>query len=133
MQLTARVTEEAFDLPALCRQFNARETTATGTVVIHHGKIKYPGKKVPDFGSVLLEPLVPDPAADLARVGADAGRCLPLEQVFILHRLGRGGAGDDVLLVMVSAATRKAAFAACAGIVDEIKTEKIIRLVELPS
>ena len=123
-------THHAFDLASCYHAFQQQETDATGTVVIHHGKVKYPGKQVPEFTQVVLSPLVEDPVASLATVGRRAAVDYDLLQVFITHQLGVIGRGDDVLLVMVSATTRKKAFAGCAWIVDEIKKEKIIQLTE---
>jgi molybdopterin synthase catalytic subunit len=123
-------TDQPFDFASCYFAFQQRETDATGTVVIHHGKVKYPGKQVAAFRHVVLSPMIVDPDAALAEVGRQAAMEYDLLQVFIMHRLGVIGRGDDVLLVMASAATRKQAFAGCAWIVDEIKRENIIQLIE---
>ncbi len=128
--IKALTTEQPFDFASCYYAFQQRETDATGTVVIHHGKVKYPGKQIAEFRQVVLAPLIPDSAAALAEVGRQAAAQYGLFQVFIIHRLGVVSRGDDVLLVMTSAATRKQAFAGCAWIVDEIKRENIIRLTE---
>ena len=44
-----------------------------------------------------------------------------IKDVSIIHRIGRLGVGEDVLLVVVAAPHRKDAFRACAHIVDELK------------
>lgn len=123
-------TDQPFDFASSYHDFQQRETDATGTVVMHHGKVKYPGKQVAEFKQVVLSPLVADPDADLAEIGRQAALEYDLLQICIIHRLGVVSRGDDVLVVMVSAATRKQAFGGCAQIVDEIKREKIISLVE---
>ncbi|MBN2333613.1 MAG: molybdenum cofactor biosynthesis protein MoaE [Deltaproteobacteria bacterium] len=123
-------TDQPFDLQISYQQFLAREPETTGTVVFHHGKVKYPGKQVPRFRDVLLAPVVADPAAALELIGRQAAETFDLHQVLIVHRQGVVQAGDDVLLVIVSAATRKPAFDACAWIVDQIKQEMIITLRE---
>ncbi len=128
--IKASTTDEPFDFTSSYFSFQQQETDATGTVVIHHGKVKYPGKQVEEFSRVILAPLIADPDAALAEVGRQAAVQYNLHQVFIAHRLGAVGRGDDVLLVMASAATRKQAFAGCARIVDEIKRENIIQLIE---
>jgi len=128
--IKASTTDQPFDFASCYHAFQQRETDATGTVVIHHGKVKYPGKQVAEFNQVVLTPLIADPGTALVEVGRQAASQSDLHQVFIAHRVGVVGRGDDVLLVMVSAATRKQAFAGCALIVDEIKKEKIISLEE---
>ena len=128
--IKASTTDEPFDLISCYHTFQQRETDAAGTVVIHHGKVKYPGKKIAAFRQVVLSPLLADPDAALAEVGRQATIIYDILQVCIIHRLGIVGRGDDVLLVIVSAAIRKQAFAACAWMVDEIKKENIIQLTE---
>lgn len=44
-----------------------------------------------------------------------------VEDVAIIHRIGRLGVGDKILLVAVAASHRQPAFAACMSIIDEIK------------
>lgn len=126
----ASTTTQPFEFASCYHTFQQQETEATGTVVIHHGKVKYPGKQVAAFRHVDLLPRTEDPDAALAEVGRQVAMQWNLHQVFIIHRLGVVDRGDDVLLVMVSAATRKQAFAGCARIVDEIKKENIIQLIE---
>ena len=128
--IDAATTSEGIDTAGRYHEFLRRETEATGTIVMHHGKVKYPGKQVAEFRRVVLAPLTADPDSALAEIGRRAARRHHLHQVAIVHRLGVVGRGDDVLLVIVSAATRKQAFTGCAAIVDEIKEEKIISLLE---
>ena len=128
--VAAATTGQPVDVAGRYHEFLQRETEATGTIVMHHGRIKYPGKQVAAFRRVVLSPLVADPGSALAEIGRQAAARHHLHQVATIHRLGVVDRGDDVLLVVVSAATRKQAFAGCALIVDEIKKEKIISLVE---
>ena len=58
--VTTWTTKQPFDHLKLYREFLKRETDATGTVVLHHGRIKRPGKHVPEFSTVELKPLVGD-------------------------------------------------------------------------
>lgn len=44
-----------------------------------------------------------------------------VEDVAIIHRIGRLEVGDKILLVAVAASHRQPAFAACMSIIDEIK------------
>ncbi len=130
--ITAFATERPIDYAVLYREFLEGETDASGTVVLHHGRVKRPGKRLADFSSVELKPRAPDvdgKLADLARRARDA---FGLNRVLLVHRLGTIGAGDAVLLALVSAASRGPAFASCSWIVDEIKKEDIITLVERP-
>ena len=130
--ITAYATERALDHLELYRAFLERETDTTGTVVLHHGRVKRPGKQVPEFSTVELKPLVSDVDDRLAALARSAEARFELNQVLIVHRLGAIGARDSVLLAIVSGKTRDRCFAACSWIVDEIKGEEFIELIELP-
>ncbi|MCK5540041.1 MAG: molybdenum cofactor biosynthesis protein MoaE [Deltaproteobacteria bacterium] len=126
------VATEPFLVAEIYSQFIKKEGDATGTVVMHHGRVKYPGKVLPDFRVVSLDALVSDVCEGLRTIGVDAAWNFTLHRIFILHRLGIVERGGDVLLVICSAATRREAFDACSWIVDEVKKEQLISLRELP-
>jgi molybdopterin synthase catalytic subunit len=130
--ITAFATQQPFDHLKLYSEFLERETDATGTVVLHHGRVKRPGKQVPEFTSVELKPLVDDVDNRLAAIARSAKEKHKLNQVLIVHRLGTIGACDSVLLAIVSGKTRDICFAACSWIVDEVKKEEFIELIEHP-
>jgi molybdopterin synthase catalytic subunit len=115
----------------LYRSFLERETADTGTVVLHHGRVKRPGKQVAEFRTVELRPLTQDPDARLTGIAEEAATRFDLNQVLVVHRLGTIGACDSVLLAIVSGKTRDRCFAACSWIVDEIKREEFIELIEV--
>ena len=129
--ITAYCTNEEFDHLGLYSSFLARETDATGTVVMHHGRVKRPGKKVPNFARVELRAAVEDVDGRLAALAEKARKKFDLNQVLVVHRLGLIGPGDSVLLAIVSGKTRDRCFAGCSWIVDMIKREEFIELVEL--
>ncbi|MEW6379511.1 MAG: molybdenum cofactor biosynthesis protein MoaE [bacterium] len=133
MIIQAEVSQENFDLSRLLQRFEQKETHQTGSIVIHRGKVKSPGKKVANLSSVLLkERLEGDAPRELYKIGERAGEKFHyLQQVYISHRLGNARPGDDILLVIVSAADRVSAFSAAHWIVDEIKKEEIITLKEI--
>ena len=128
--ITACATEKPLNHLELYRAFLERETDSTGTVVLHHGRVKRPGKQVPGFSTVELKPLVSDVDDRLAAIARSAEEKFELNQVLIVHRLGTIGACDSVLLAIVSGKTRDRCFAACSWIVDEIKREEFIKLIE---
>ena len=130
--ITAYATKQPFDHLELYRAFLERETDSTGTVVLHHGRVRRPGKQVPEFSTVELKPLVSDVDERLAALARSAEEKFELNQVLIVHRLGVIGACDSVLMAIVSGKTRDRCFAACSRIVDEIKREEFIKLIEHP-
>jgi len=130
--INAYATEQPFDHLELYKNFLERENDCSGTVVIHHGRVKRPGKQVPDFSSVELKALTSDLDAKLSVLAEETKRKYDLNQVFLVHRLGTIGACDAVLLAIVSGATRDRCFAACSFLVDEVKKEELIELIEHP-
>jgi len=130
--ITAYATKGPFSHLELYHGFLERESDSSGTVVLHHGRVKRPGKKAPDFSTVELKQLVSDVDERLVALAAAAEGKFQLNQVLIVHRLGILGAGDSVLLAIVSGKTRDRCFAACSWIVDEIKREEFIELIEHP-
>lgn len=130
--ITAYATDQPFDHLELYRSFLDRETDCTGTVVLHHGRVKRPGKQVADFSTVELKALTADADQHLAAIASQAEDKFKLNQVLVVHRLGIIGACDSVLLAIVSGKTRDRCFQACSWIVDEIKKEEFIQLIEHP-
>jgi molybdopterin synthase catalytic subunit len=131
MIIQAETSSQNFDLPSILQKFEQNETHLTGSIVIHRGKVKSPGRKVVNLSSVLLEERVTgETQKELYAVGDRAGKKFHLQQIYINHRLGEAGPGDDILLVIVSAVDRVSAFSAAQWIVDEVKKEKIIVLRE---
>ena len=130
--VTAFATEQPFDHLELYREFLERENDCSGTVVLHHGRVKRPGKQVPDFSSVELKALAADLDTRLFNLAEETKRRYDLNQVLLVHRLGRIGSCDSVLLAIVSGKTRDRCFAACSFLVDEVKKEELIQLTEHP-
>jgi molybdopterin synthase catalytic subunit len=130
--ITAYATDKPFDHLELYRKFLEAETDCTGTVVLHHGRVKRPGKQFPDFSTVELRALTTDVDARLSEIAQKAKQQFDLNQVLVVHRLGLIGSCDSVLLAIVSGVTRDRCFAACSFIVDEVKKEEFIELIEHP-
>ena len=59
----------------------------------------------------------------LKQLEADALQRWPLDRVLIIHRYGRLLPGDQIVLCAAAAAHREAAFAACAFLMDWLKTK----------
>ena len=87
---------------------------------------------MPDFSTVELKPLTDDVDDRLAAIARLAEEKFKLNQVLVVHRLGLIGACDSVLLAIVSGKTRDRCFQACSWIVDEVKKEEFIQLIEHP-
>lgn len=126
----AKIWKKGIPLPEIVDSYSREEDDATGTVVIHAGRVKLPGKFEAGMTHVILEPLVSDPGEGLSGIGRSAAERFGAGRVHIHHRVGQALPGEHILVVLVSAVRRAPAFDACRWIVDEIKKEKVIRLVE---
>lgn len=132
MIIQTEVTKHNFDLVSILNEFEKKETTLTGSLIIHKGKVKSPGKNILNFSHILLQKKTEGNIRDeLSQIGERAGKKFHLHQIYINHRLGQAKPGEDILLVIVSASDRINAFSAAQWIVDEIKKEKIITLTEI--
>lgn len=133
MIIQTEVTKHNFDLGSIVNEFEKKETPLTGSLIIHKGKVKSPGKNVLNLSHILLQMKKPEGNIrdELFKIGELAGKKFHLQQIYINHRLGQAHPGEDILLVIVSASDRINAFSAAQCIVDEIKKEKIITLTEI--
>jgi molybdopterin synthase catalytic subunit len=59
----------------------------------------------------------------IARIEAEARGRWPLDDVTIIHRIGRLEPGDRIVLVLTASAHRAAALEACQFLIDWLKTE----------
>ncbi|HEY1709983.1 MAG TPA: molybdenum cofactor biosynthesis protein MoaE [Rhizomicrobium sp.] len=59
---------------------------------------------------------------EIAKIAAEAQARWPLGGITIVHRIGRLAVGERVVLVAVASSHRKAAFEACAFLMDYLKT-----------
>ncbi|MDA8427390.1 MAG: molybdenum cofactor biosynthesis protein MoaE [Treponema sp.] len=130
--ITAFASRQAIDPFGAYRDFLEREDDSSGTLVLHHGRVKRPGKQIADFSSVELVPAASSIDEGLAKIARLAKDRFGLNQVLVVHRLGTVAVSDTVLLVIVSASSRDPCFSACAWIVDELKKETLIALIERP-
>ena len=132
MIIQTETTTHNFDLISILNEFEKKETTLTGSLIIHVGKVKSPGKNVLNLSHILLQKKTEgNIQGELFQIGERAGRKFQLHQIYINHRLGKAKPGEDILLVIVSAFDRINAFSAAQWVVDEIKKEKIITLTEI--
>ena len=130
--ITAFATATVPEPVDLYRTFLEKEGDRSGTILLHHGRVKRPGKQVADFRWVELRPLLPDVDVRLADLARAAKGRYELNHVLLVHRLGRVVAGDLLLLAIVAGDTRDRCFDGCRYLVDEVKREEIIQLVEHP-
>ena len=114
-----RIQREPFDSAAELRKFD-RSGDAGGTVVFL-GTVR----GINESGRIEAMTLEHYPGMTekaLQEIESEAHRRWPLTNSLIVHRYGRLMPGEDIVLTITQSAHRKAAFEACAFLVDYLKT-----------
>ena len=117
--MAVRVQTEDFDVGAESR---ALQADAVGAIALFVGTVRGLSS---DNGvtAMTLEHYPGMTESELARIEAEARARWPLEDVTIIHRVGRLEAGDQIVLVGAASAHRQAAFDAAQFIMDFLKTD----------
>ena len=117
--MAVRVQTEDFDVGAESRSLQA---DAVGAIALFVGTVR--GLRS-DNGvtAMTLEHYPGMTESELERIETEARERWPLEDVTIIHRVGRLEAGDQIVLVGAASAHRQAAFDAAQFIMDFLKTD----------
>ena len=117
--MAVRVQTEDFDVGAESRLLQA---DAVGAIALFVGTVRGLSS---DNGvtAMTLEHYPGMTESELERIETEARERWPLEDVTIIHRVGRLEAGDQIVLVGAASAHRQAAFDAAQFIMDFLKTD----------
>ena len=117
--MAVRVQTEDFDVGAESR---ALQADSVGAIALFVGTVRGLSS---DNGvtAMTLEHYPGMTESELERIEADARARWPLEDVTIIHRVGRLEAGDQIVLVGAASPHRQAAFDAAQFIMDFLKTD----------
>lgn len=117
--MSVRVQNEDFDVGAESRALQADNV---GAIALFVGTVRGMSS---DQGvtAMTLEHYPGMTEQELDRIEAEAMSRWPLENVTIIHRVGRLVAGDQIVLVAAASAHRQAAFDAAQFIMDFLKTD----------
>ena len=117
--MAVRVQIEDFDVGAESR---ALQADAVGAIALFVGTVRGLSS---DNGvtAMTLEHYPGMTESELERIEAEARTRWPLEDVTIIHRVGRLEAGDQIVLVGAASPHRQAAFDAAQFIMDFLKTD----------
>ena len=117
--MAVRVQTDDFDVGAESR---ALQADTVGGIALFVGTVRGLSS---DNGvtAMTLEHYPGMTESELERIEAEARAQWPLEDVIIIHRVGRLLAGDQIVLVATASAHRQAAFDAAQFIMDFLKTD----------
>ena len=120
-----RVQREDFDVGHELEQLAAGDHTIGG-VASFVGLVRdmaSPSKPADRVSAMTLEHYPGMTERKLAEIEAEANRRWPLSGSVIIHRYGRLGPGDRIVLVATASPHREAALAACHFLIDWLKTD----------
>jgi molybdopterin synthase catalytic subunit len=117
--MAVRVQTEDFDVGVESR---ALQADSVGAIALFVGTVRGLSS---DNGvtAMTLEHYPGMTESELERIETDARTRWPLEDVTIIHRVGRLEAGDQIVLVGAASPHRQAAFDAAQFIMDFLKTD----------
>jgi len=115
------VQTENFDLGAISQDMSQNRTDI-GAIVSFTGLVRDFNEK-PDVTALTLEHYPGMTESALQQIIVQSQARWPLQDVRVIHRVGRLEPGDAIVLVVTASAHRQAAFDACAFIMDYLKTQ----------
>ena len=117
--MSVRVQTEDFDVGAESRALQAE---TVGGIALFVGTVR--GLSSDDgVTAMTLEHFPGMTESELERIEAEARQRWPLEDVTIIHRVGRLLPGEQIVMVAAASAHRQAAFDAAQFIMDCLKTD----------
>lgn len=114
-----RVQEKAFDACEELRAFRAAGVSGATAMFLGSVRDLSEGRVVE---AMTLERYPGMTEKSLADIEGEARGRWPLDDVLIVHRFGRLGPGEDIVLVLTRSAHRDAAFDAARFLIDWLKT-----------
>lgn len=121
MQLEIRVQTACFDL-AQEEASLAAATQDAGAMVAFQGRVRGHDGPQP-LTALYLEHYPQVTEAEIRRIALQAAERWPLLGCRVVHRVGRLLPGEPIVLVLLAASHRQAAFAAAEFLMDYLKTE----------
>lgn len=115
-----RVQQQCFDVGDEQRALQEGRSDV-GAVVSFTGLVRDFNER-PEVQALSLEHYPGMTESALEAIVAEAEARWPLQDVRLIHRVGRLAPGDPIVLVVVASAHRRAAFEACDFIMDYLKT-----------
>lgn len=122
---------ENLDHIKLYDEFYKSTQDSTGTMLIHHGKAKYPGKKVKDFTKIDLFSKNDNAEQIIRNKAIEVYEKYNLNKLLAVHNMGIIGRNDTILFLAVEAKDRVTAFDGVRELLEFIKDETLLGLTEI--
>ncbi len=125
MAVSIRVQREDFSLAEEWEALRARTGAGAGAIAAFAGLVREDVRARGTTRALRLEHYPGMTESSIADIVAEAEGRWPLDDVVIVHRVGDLAPGDQIVLVLVAAGHRAAAFAACEFLMDYLKTRAV--------
>jgi molybdopterin synthase catalytic subunit len=122
---------ENMDCSKLYEEFYKELSDSTGTILIHHGKAKFPGKYVKNYKRIRLFEKSPDALKLIKEETVKIAEKYVLNKIFVFHNIGYIEKNNPILFLAVESVDRDKAFKAVREILEFIKSETLLGLEEL--
>lgn len=122
---------EGIDHTSLYESFHSSLSDSTGTILVHHGKAKYPGKQVANYSKINLFLVNPDAEKILTEKAEQIAEKYKLNRLISVHNMGTIKKNDSILFLAVEGKDRKTAFDAMREFLEIIKNETLLGLTEI--
>jgi len=131
MNLKVYLTDKDIDFVKEYDNFYESLDDSTGTILIHHGKAKYPGKYVKDYTEIRLF-LKDEKALEILKAESEKIYIhYNLNKLYVIHRVGKIKKNDSILFLACEAKDRNSAFDGVRNLLEFIKAENLIGLEEI--
>lgn len=129
-RIKVELVDGLIKIESVYKDFYDHLEDSTGTILIHHGKAKYPGKYIRDYKKIKL--LLNDESAKylLYNKACEIYEKYNLNKIFVFHSIGVIYKNDPILFLAVEAKDRDSAFDGLREMLEFIKEDKLIKLEE---
>lgn len=121
MDCKVTIQQARFDLGDEERALR-RDAGDVGALVAFQGMVRSGDEAIP-LAALYLEHYPGVTEAEIRRIAAQAAARWPISACRVIHRVGSLAGGEPIVLVLVAAGHRGAAFAAAEYLMDYLKTE----------
>ena len=121
---------EGLDHISLYTEFHSALSDSTGTILVHHGKAKYPGKQIAEYSTIDLFLVNPEAEKILSAKALEIAEKYGLNRLLGVHNMGIIHKNDSILFLAVEGKDRDSAFLGMREFLEVIKDETLLGLTE---
>ncbi|MEF3253955.1 MAG: molybdenum cofactor biosynthesis protein MoaE [Deferribacterales bacterium] len=129
-KVICKLVDGVIDIKEIYQKFYLELDDSTGTILIHHGKAKFPGKYIKDYSKIELYLKVENAEEIIIAKAIEIYDQYRLNKMFVYHSLGTIYKNDPILFIAVEGKDRETAFIGVREMLEFIKAEELVGLKE---